>query len=123
MKKITILFGLLIISSLVIAGETANLTAKGLYKEFTDNEIAAENKYKGKKVNISGKISSIKKNIANQPVINLDAGPLSYISCRFDKNYEDKLIGLKKGQTVGLNCKVEYKMVTSIFLCDCNIIE
>jgi hypothetical protein len=97
--------------------------AEKLYTEFSENEITAENKYKKKRINISGKIFSIERNIANQPVVNLEAGSLQYVSCRFGKNSEDKLINFKKGQNIKLGGTVQYKMVTTVFLSDCYLLE
>lgn len=97
------------------------LTARELYSEFEKNQIAAENRYKGKEIIISGKVEDISRNIAKQPLVTLDAGALRFISCRFAKEDSGQLIDLQKGQFVTLNCKVNYKIFTTIHVYNCAI--
>lgn len=59
MKKYLSLIFILLCFSLANADPIAELTAKELYAEFEKNEIAAEGRYKGKEIIISGKINDI----------------------------------------------------------------
>ena len=106
---------------LVHSGPIAELTAEKLYAEFEKNEIAAEALYKGKEIIVTGKIADVKKNIAGQPIVNLDAGSLKFIGCRFPDNKIDQLINLKKGETARFSCTVDYKIITTINLSNCSI--
>jgi|GEM_PF-4059228 len=97
------------------------LTAKALYRVFDNNEIAAEARYKGNKIVITGIVKGVKKNIAGQPVVNLDAGTLKFISCRFPKDSMGQLANIQKGEQERFACTVDYKMVTTIHLSNCSV--
>ena len=112
--------GISLFSFVVVNAAIAQeITASRLYTEFEKNEIAAEGKYKGTKINVSGKVVDVKKNIAGQPLITLDAGTLSYVSCRFPKNAMNELAKVQKDDNVKLSCKVDHKTLTTIHLSDC----
>lgn len=119
MKKYLSLIFILLCFSLANADPIAELTAKELYAEFEKNEIAAEGRYKGKEIIISGKINDISKNIAGQPTVTLDAGTLRFVSCRFPKKSINQLTHLQKGQAAKFACKVNYKIISTIHLCEC----
>lgn len=96
------------------------ITASKLYAEFANNEIAAEAKYKGNRITVTGKVIDVKKNIAGQPLVTLEADTLSYVSCRFPKNAINELAKIQKDDNVKISCKVDYKMLTTVHLSDCN---
>ena len=97
------------------------ISANDLYEEFDKNEIAAEAKYKGKDVVVTGVVVDVKKNIVGQPLVNLDAGTLRYVSCRFPKTSTSLLIHIQKGENVKFACKVGHKIITTIHLSDCSV--
>jgi len=83
------------------AQEPIQITAQQLYDEYEANEIAADQKYKGKIIEVSGKVNKISKSaFGDEPLITLDAGVLSSIFCYFHESYESQLAKLVKGQSV-----------------------
>ena len=98
------------------------LTAKALYGVFDNNEIAAEARYKGNNIIITGIVKDIKKNVGGQPIVNLDAGSLKFVTCRFPKESIEQLVRIKKGDQLRFSCTVEYKILTTIHLSNCSIL-
>lgn len=81
--------------------ETIKVTAEQLYSEYKENEVAADQKYKGKMLEVSGTINNIGKDIVDNMYITLDTGELiASVQCYFKKSEEETVAGLKKGQEV-----------------------
>lgn len=96
------------------------ITASDLYSEYNANEVAAEEKFKGKKIAVTGIVSDIRKDFAGNAKVSLEIGILQTINCNFGKNTgvvsklnkQDKItvLGTCKGfivkQVVMDNCEV-----------------
>ena len=81
------------------------VTAKGVYQEMQDNQVACKNKYDGKVVAISGTIEDIGTNIYGQEYITFDVGDpysLDGVQCFFKNDQMDYLSTLSKGQSITL---------------------
>lgn len=75
--------------------------ARELLEAYSNNEVAAAKKYKGKTYNISGIIDGFSTGVFDEePIVELDAGILLTISCHFPHNAEDIIASLSKGQKV-----------------------
>jgi len=98
-----------------------SISAKYLYNVYEANEIAADERFKGKTFEVYGIIGSIEKNIANQPYVSLDAGTLSFVNCRFSKDKISCLVSLEKGMMIVIEGTCSGKTVTSINLHDCEL--
>lgn len=78
------------------------ITAEALLKEYRTNQVAADNKYKGKVIQITGRIDEIGKSLlTNEPqVVFPDKSGVDSISCSFDKSQSNKLLHLKSGDII-----------------------
>jgi hypothetical protein len=112
--------GLLAIASLDTEDDTKKvqlqapsyrLTAASLYNEYDANEVAADNKYKGQIVVVSGTIQDIGKDIMDQAYI-VFAGDdfLEGVQCTFTKEQQSSIARLSKGQKVSVKGEVAGKM-------------
>ena len=87
------------------------LSADQLYREYESNEVAADEKYKGKIVIVSGKIQDIGKDIMDEPYIVIGGeGFLDGVQCSFAKSQESSIARLSKGQNVKVKGEVSGKM-------------
>lgn len=80
------------------------ITAGDLFAAYNENEVAANSKYKDKKLQITGTISNIGIDILDRVYITLDASETLYsVQCYFANSDEDaKVAELKKGDTITL---------------------
>ena len=86
------------------------LSVNQLYREYQNNEVAADIKYKGKIVLISGTIHDISKDILGKPFIVIGgSGFFDGAQCSFTRNQESVLGRLSKGQHVKIKGKVSGK--------------
>lgn len=90
-------------------------------KAYADNEVAADSKFKGKVIEIQGKVSSVGKDVLDRPYVVLKEGFLG-LQCLFGKHDSKALAGLKKGQAVTLKCKCEGKSMGSPVLKSCSVL-
>lgn len=97
-----------------------------IYKDYQENEIAADAKYKDKMVIITGKIDNIGKDITDEPYITLENGEkyaISHAQCYFkDKGQIEKASQLQKGQSVKIIGKGSGAF-GNYFIKDCFILE
>lgn len=88
-----------------------SVSAKEIFHEYKDNEVAADNKYKGQVVVVFGQIDSIGKDILDQAYVALGTGELiGSVQCFFDKNKEKSVAQLHKGQSLSIKGVVTGKM-------------
>lgn len=81
--------------------EVIAITAAELYQAYEDNEVAADQKYKGKTLEVSGTINNIGKDIIDRMYITLDTGDIILsVQVYFKKEHEDVIASLSKGQDV-----------------------
>ena len=79
------------------------LDAKALFDEFVKDQNSANTKYvsKDKTIQISGKISEVKKNEDNTCLLIIEVGaPDSDLSCTIVKEDSQKALSLKPGQII-----------------------
>jgi len=91
------------------------ITAGALYAEYDANEVAADEKYKGQFIIVSGTIDTIAKDIMDTMYITLDndAG-IGQIQCMFSDAHKSQLANAKKGQSVRVKGKCSGKMMNVI---------
>lgn len=85
--------------------EAISITAKEVYKELNENQVACKNKYDGKIVAITGTIDDIGTNIYGQEYVTLNTGEeysLTGVQCFFKNDQMDYVASLKKGDKVTL---------------------
>lgn len=97
---------------------------KVLYKDYEDNPINADSKYRDKKLQLTGTIANIDRDIAQSPYItfNIDEYGAKSIKMAFD---DDEVVAkLKKGQKVTVvgTCGGSFAS-TIVTLNDCSIVE
>jgi hypothetical protein len=90
-------------------------SAEALFRAYDENEIEADIQYKGKVLEISGKIDSIGKDIMDEPYVTLRVGrTFGSVQCMFSKSSSQQLVRLRKGQAVVLKGRCAGKMVNVI---------
>lgn len=101
------------------------VTAAQLYSDYEANEVAADSKYKNKKVEVSGTISNIGKDILDTPYVALVVSPnnpIFSVQCMFDKSAQSQLANLTKDSKITLTGIVSGKMA-NIIVKDCSILN
>ena len=96
------------------------VTAIKLYNDYEANEVAADNMYKGKRLEVTGTVESINKDIADDVYISLTAGEiLSNIQCHLSD--PGKAAELKKGQRITVTGTGDMMIIGIPQLRDCEL--
>ncbi len=100
------------------------VTAKALYDAYDKNEFSADNEYKDKVIEVSGKIYSIGTDIWGKPQVLLyaDSYGFSTVDCSFSKDQINTLSTLSKEQNVVIRGTCEGMSILSVELSDCEIV-
>jgi tRNA_anti-like len=84
------------------------VSARQLYAAYASNEIAADRKYKGKHLAVSGTVMRVGLDIFGDPYISLVADAAGYgyqtVDGHFSKSGADQLSTFKRGDSVTLTC-------------------
>ncbi len=93
------------------------IRAENLYALYEENEIKADENFKGKKFYVQGTVVSIANDILNNPYVTLNAGhQILSVQCSFeDKN---ELVNLNKGEQITIYGECKGKTI-NVLMGDC----
>lgn len=95
-----------------------------LHKEYMDNPISADAKYKGKTLKLTGKVGNIDREIAGNTYITFEIDFLEDVRITFKKSEESKVAQLKKGQQITVKGECTGTLLsTTVALKNCEILE
>jgi hypothetical protein len=91
-----------------------------LFTEYDENEVAADRKYKGKEVVLTGPIQSIERDAFRNIVVHLQT-PNQFMSvlATLQDKYESEAARMKKGDIVSLDCIGAGRVMGSPVLKNC----
>lgn len=98
--------------------EAIKVSAEDLYQEYQDNSVAADQKYDGKQVEVTGSIYDFGTDIMDRPYITFGFLETQAI---FRKSYSSQLAELEKGQEITVQCKVSGAPLDYPILDNCQI--
>lgn len=76
-----------------------------LWQENDANEVAADNRYKGKQVRVTGRVSGVEKNMMGAAVLSLISGnPIFQTRATLTPDETPRAAALAKGDTVVIQC-------------------
>jgi len=85
-----------------------------ILSDYEHNEVAADNKYKGKLVQVRGRVTSIKKDLFDNLYITLGTGKAFEVpefQAFFDDSMNNVLGQIRKGSTLTVTCRVKGLMM------------
>ncbi|QBP10129.1 OB-fold protein [Cupriavidus metallidurans] len=100
------------------------VTANDLLNAYKENEIAANQKYKGKQLILKARISSIEAGMGDEPYLVLTAGSefeFSRPQAHLARGQDAAAAALKKGQQVTLQCIGNSEVAGTPMLKDCRV--
>lgn len=101
------------------------VTAPVLVADYEANEIAADRKYKGQILEITGVVDSIGKDILDSMYVTLDSDErfgITNVQCFFDKSEETNLAALSKGRSLTVRGRCDGKF-GNVLIKECAIVR
>jgi len=81
-----------------------SVTAEELARDYQANEVAAQQKYGGNRLGISGEITRIRLNFRDHPTLYLKSGSLLPVQAEFDPSKSEEVAKLQVGQFITVYC-------------------
>jgi hypothetical protein len=101
--------------------ENQTIPAKNLYYAYQENEVSADNNYKGKTFYVEGVIGDIGKDILDEIYVTLKTGDLiGSIQCYIDN--AEVAANLRKGQKITVYGKCDGLMM-NVLMKDCEVVK
>ncbi|OGO24123.1 MAG: hypothetical protein A2144_14195 [Chloroflexi bacterium RBG_16_50_9] len=134
-KRSPIAFAIMMVLALVMTGacsgaksepsqEPIRVYAEQLRWAYHRNEAAADAKYKGKVLEVTGVIYRMGKDTSDIPFVFLTDGSENMwvgVLCSLDKSYEDQLPLLNKWQTLTVWGRCDGKLYENVLLKNCSL--
>lgn len=100
--------------------EVVVVSSKELAKAYESNEVAADKQYKGKTLEVAGKVDGIDSGIGDQAIVKLN-GVNQFLSvmAKGDDAFNEYATTLNKGQNITLICKGDGEVIGAPNLSDC----
>ena len=101
--------------------ETIRITAPKLLAEYQANEVAADEAYKGKKLEVKGVVLKVAKDLLDDMYVTLKSGKefdIFTVQCSFDDDHEEALAAVQPGAIVTIRGTCDGKL-GNVFLKDC----
>lgn len=98
-----------------------SLPAKQLYSEYDANKVAADTKYEGKIVTVTGPVESIGKDVTDTAYIVIGGTGLSGVQCMFSKDQESVISQLAEGQLITAKGKVSGQPLGNVLVRSCTL--
>lgn len=100
------------------------ITSVQLVREYKSNEIAADQKYKGKEIIITGTVTDISKSVTGLARLTLEGtGFLENIFADLERGQTDSAASLRKGGKVSLMCTVKGMALGNVVADDCSLLR
>jgi RecG-like helicase len=88
------------------------VAARVLFSDYEANEVAADQRFKGKTLLVTGTVDDIKKDLMNKMYVTLTGNEVfGHVQCYFAQAHEGQLAGLRKGMTVSVKGRCDGKMM------------
>lgn len=88
------------------AKEVVKVTAGDLFAAYEENEVAADEQFKGKIVEVTGKVQSIDKDAFDNVVINMKtSNEFMPVHLKMDDSEKAQAITTKKGSKISIQCE------------------
>lgn len=108
----------------VAAGPALAITADALHSEYDANEVAADEKYKGKVLEVTGTVKEIGKDILDDQYVALQLPRnqfMTSVHCSFPAGASKELAQLRKGQRVTIRGKCKGFGIGTVQLGECSL--
>jgi hypothetical protein len=97
------------------------ISATSLYKEYVDNPVAADEKFKGKILKVEGTVSTIDKETNGKICVMLETGEIiGYVFCYFPESQSKEVAKINKGNYKTIKGKCTGKLI-GVVLEDCEV--
>ncbi len=107
------------------SGSAINVSTPDLYRAYHTNEVSADQKFKGKTVEVNGTVNGVEKDFLDHIYVSLRSGEefdVFHVECYFGDKHADKIASLSPGQSITVRGTCEGKMA-GVKVNDCTLVS
>lgn len=101
------------------SSEVISVSAATIFRAYDGNEVAADGKYKGKRLLIAGTVDSIQSDLMDDPVVQLSAGTFQWV--QLHGLSQQDAAALSKGQQISALCVGQGELIGFPSAADCQL--
>ena len=102
------------------AAPAISATAEEIFAAYDANEVAAQQRFGGGPLEVTGRIEAITLDLTDDPVVRLAGGnAFEYVSASLDESAKAAAGTLRKGQKITLRCSSVSEVIGTPMLRDC----
>jgi len=107
------------------APEEAYIDAYDIIKDYVDNTVVADSKYRDKTLEIQGTVADIGKDLIDTPFLTIKGSKFTFeaIRCNFDKADETLLASVEKNQHIVVEGLIIGEKLGTVIMQNCEIIK
>ena len=107
------------------APEEAYIDAYDIIKDYVDNTIVADSKYRDKTLEIQGTVADIGKDLIDTPFLTIKGSKFTFeaMRCNFSKDDEVLLASVEKNQHIVIRGLVMGEKLGTVLIQNCEIIK
>lgn len=106
------------------APEILKATPEQLYAAYNQNEVAADDQFKGKIIQVTAPVKSIDKNFTDAVVLKFDTGSeFNEMGAELDASQNAAAAALQRGQVVTVQCAKIMRVMDSPMASDCSLAQ
>ncbi|MEW9623246.1 OB-fold protein [Rhodanobacter geophilus] len=94
-----------------------------LYQMYNANEVAADDKFKGRLLELTAPVNSIDKDFTDSAVLRFEVAAYTYVQATLDDSQKPRAAQLSIGQPVSLECQSVHRILDSPMLDHCIIVN
>lgn len=93
-----------------------------LARAYSNNEVAAQRTFADKTLDVTGIVTGVTLDFANNPVLQLEGvNQFLPVQATFDKRFKQDLAAFSKGESVTVRCTSITEVISAPMLSDCSI--
>lgn len=98
------------------------VNASDLFADYDSNEVAADKKYKGQLLEVSGTVSSIDSGLGDSAMVQLEtSNQFMHVTAKGNDEFTSAAASLTKGQKITMICEGDGEVIGMPMLSDCVI--
>lgn len=102
--------------------EALSVSSRDLAAAYEANEVRAQQQFGGKTLLVSGRVTGVTLDFADNPVVQMD-GVNQFLAVQADLNDDDAAAALNKGDKISILCEKVTEVISAPMLSDCELVE
>lgn len=99
--------------------------ASEILSDYESNEVRADGWYRGKRMEVTGKVSEVAKDMSDEIMVVVGTGKPNEVlklRCMFSERWTSQVAALSRGNVVTVDCRCEGMSIFRVVMSDCSLV-